>query len=209
MTVYDLTRTVGAGTMAYPGTEPPRLKVMNTIEQDGFQETLLTLFSHSGTHMDAPAHMLAGAAYLNELDASRFCGKAYVLDCSAYVEAGEIPASALPDLTGLDFLLLSSGWEENWGKEAYFGRFPVLSEEAARAVVKAGLKGVGVDMMSVDPMDTVTFPVHMTLFRAGMVIVENLCDLVPLRGKTLRLCALPMKYERADGAPTRAVAWEE
>lgn len=209
MKIYDLTRTVGRDTMAYPGTEKAQLKVMNTIQSDGFQETLIRMYSHTGTHMDAPAHMLEGAACLEILPPETFVGRAFVMDCTMFGEGERIPASALPKLQDLDFLVLSTGWEEKWGSDAYFGRFPVLSDEAARAVCAAGLKGVGVDMMSVDPMDTPDFPVHMRLFRAGMVIMENLCGLAPLRGETVELTALPFKYENADGAPVRVVAKSE
>ena len=206
--IYDLSYTVGPDTMAYPGTEKPALRVMNTVEQDGFQETLLSMFSHAGTHMDAPAHMITGADYLDKMPAARFCGRAYIMDCAAFGEGSEIPAKALPELEGLSFLILSTGWEKFWGCDKYFGRFPVLSGEAADKVAAAGLSGVGVDMMSVDPMDTVDFPVHMRFFRSGMVIIENLRNLAGLRGKYVELCALPLKYENADGAPARVVAIE-
>lgn len=207
--IYDLSYTVGPDTMAYPGTEKPSLTVMNTVERDGFQETLLRMYSHSGTHMDAPAHMLKGGAWLDALPAGRFCGRAYVADCTAYGEGGEIPAEALPCLDDIDFLILSTGWERFWGDERYFGRFPVLSAEAADKVAAAGLSGVGVDMMSVDPMDTRDFPVHMRFFRAGMVIIENLRGLAPLRGGYAEIYALPLKYENADGAPVRVIARTE
>lgn len=207
--IYDLSYTVGPDTMAYPGTEKPTLRVMNTVKNDGFQETLLTMFSHAGTHMDAPAHMITGADYLDKLPAERFCGRAYIMDCTAFGEGSEIPASALPEMQGLDFLILSTGWEKFWGQAEYFGRFPVLSAEAADKAAAAGLSGVGVDMMSVDPMDTVDFPVHMRFFRRGMVIIENLRNLIGLRGKCVELYALPLKYENADGAPVRVVAIEK
>ena len=204
--IYDLSYTVGPDTMAYPGTEKPVLKVMNTVERDGFQETLLSMFSHAGTHMDAPAHMIIGAPYLDTLPAERFCGKAYVMDCTKYAEGSEIPAADLPDLNDIQFLVLSTGWEEKWGTEAYFGKFPVLSPEAADIVANAGLSGVGVDMMSVDPMDTVTFPVHMRFFHKNMVIIENLRNMKSLRGRTVDMYALPLKYQNADGAPVRVIA---
>ena len=206
--IYDLSYTVGENTMAYPGTEKPKLTVMNTVEKDGFQETLLNMYSHAGTHMDAPAHMLKGAAYLNELPVSRFCGKAYVMDCTSFGAGDVIPASALPKLEGLDFLILSTGWEKYWGTDEYFGRFPVLSDDAADKIAAAGLSGVGVDMMSVDSMDTTEFPVHMRFFHKGMVIIENLCSLKELRGKYVDICALPLKYDKADGAPVRVAAFD-
>ena len=204
--IYDLSYTIGPDTMAYPGTEKPNLKVMNTVDKDGFQETLISMYSHAGTHMDAPAHMLRGAAYLDALPMERFCGRAYVMDCTSYGDDSQIPSDALPALTDIDFLVLSTGWEDKWGTDAYFGRFPVLSPEAADIVANAGLSGVGVDMMSVDPMDTTEFPVHMRFFNKGMVIIENLCNLKELRGKYVELYALPLKYENADGAPVRVLA---
>lgn len=205
--IYDLSYALGPDTMAYPGTEKPVLQVMNTVEKDGFQETLLRMFSHAGTHMDAPAHMIKGAACLDALPVSRFCGRAYVMDCTGFGAGSEIPAEAIPDLKGLDFLILSTGWERFWGRAEYFGRYPVLSAAAADALAQAGLSGVGVDMMSVDPMDTADFPAHMRLFGAGMVIIENLRGLSPLRGKYADICALPLKYINADGAPVRVAAF--
>ena len=61
MRVYDLTHTISEDILVWPGTEQPRLSEGSTFERDGFRETRLELFSHVGTHMDAPAHMLAGA----------------------------------------------------------------------------------------------------------------------------------------------------
>lgn len=206
--IYDLSYTVGPDTMAYPGTEKPCLTVMNTVEKDGFQETLLHMYSHAGTHMDAPAHMIKGAEYLDAMPADRFCGRAYVMDCTGFGEGDIIPETALPQLSGIDFLILSAGWERFWGGAEYFGKFPVLSDAAAEKVAAAGLKGVGIDMMSVDPMDTVDFPVHMRLFGAGMVIIENLRGLEMLRGRYVDLYALPLKYKNADGAPVRVIAVE-
>lgn len=80
MRVYDLTHTISEDILVWPGTEQPRLSEGSAFERDGFRETRLELFSHVGTHMDAPAHMLAGAPWLDELPASAFCGEAWVLD---------------------------------------------------------------------------------------------------------------------------------
>ena len=65
MRVIDLTHTICEDMPVYPGTEPPKLQTANTIERDGFRETLLTMYSHTGTHMDAPAHLYAGRITLD------------------------------------------------------------------------------------------------------------------------------------------------
>ena len=81
-----------------------------------------------------------------------------------------------------------------------------MDEEAARYLVSCGLKGVGTDAISVDPVEAGHLPVHRVLLGAGMVIVENL-RLKELAGeRRVRFYALPLKYRNADGAPVRAVA---
>lgn len=57
MKIIDLTHTISENMPVYPGTERPKLEVANTYEESGFKETLLTMFSHTGTHMDSPAHL--------------------------------------------------------------------------------------------------------------------------------------------------------
>ena len=91
MRVYDLTHTVSEDILVWPGTEKPRLSEGSTFEKDGFRETRLEIFSHVGTHMDAPAHMRRDRPQLDELPASAFCGSAWVLDardCAPGVEIG-------------------------------------------------------------------------------------------------------------------------
>ena len=65
----------------YPGTEPPVLENANTYEKDGFKETKLSMFSHTGTHIDAPAHIFEHGQTLDKFEADTFVGKALVIDC--------------------------------------------------------------------------------------------------------------------------------
>lgn len=209
MKIFDLTHTLTTKTMPYPGKENSTLEIVDTVEKDGWQETLIRTYSHTGTHMDAPAHMVSGGVRLEEMPPEKFVGRAVIMDCSMYAEGAEIPEEDIPVLSGIDFLILSTGWEEKWGSEEFLGRYPVLSMAAAQKVANAGIKGVGVDVMSVDPIGNTDSPVHMTLFRAGMVIIENLCGLIPIRGKTVQLTALPFKFENSDGAPVRVIVMTE
>ena len=179
------------------------------MDENHYRETLINMLSHAGTHMDAPAHMLKEGVFLDALPAERFCGRAYVMDCTVFGEEDEIPMSALPEMSGLDFLIFSTGLETHWGDERYYGRYPLLSHEAADAVAGSNLSGVGIDTMSVDAMDSRDYYVHRRLFAAGKLIIENLCNLEVLRGKYVDICALPIKYENADGAPVRVVAFTD
>lgn len=209
MKVIDLTHVIHEDMQVYPGTEPPRLTQGNTIEKDGFRETALFMCSHTGTHMDTPAHMLEGGAELDRLPASTFCGKAAVIPCKGRITMAEIePYREIADKA--EFIIFHTGQDKLWGKEEYFGDFPVPEAEVIRYAIASGKKGVGIDCMSVDPMNIdptrEEMPNHFMLFRAGKVIVENLCNLDQCSGRMVDFFALPLKYINADGAPVRAVA---
>ena len=209
--LIDLTHTIAEEMPVYPGTPAPQMFPIGGIETHGYRETMLHIGSHTGTHMDAPAHMLEDGARLDQLPVSHFCGKAALLDVTDMPEGSTITVQMLLErlgpLQGTDFLLIRTGWEDKWNSPEFFtAPFPFLSEDAARFLVAQGFKGVGTDAISVDPADTTTFPVHHVLFRGGLVTVENLC-LNQLAGKTdIRFFALPLKFAESDGAPVRAMA---
>jgi arylformamidase len=206
-TVVDLSHLVTAGMPVYPGTAPPTFREATTVERDGFAEKEISLYSHTGTHVDAPAHMLVGAPTLDRFDAGYFVGRAYVVDVAGRqsVERSVVePHEAA--IAGCDFILLHTGWSRYWGEPGYFRGFPVLTVNATRWLAQAGLRGVGVDAISVDPVDATSFDNHLELFRAGLITVENLTGLDALIGRTFLFSCLPLKLDAADGAPVRAVA---
>ena len=209
--IIDLTHTITPEMPMYPGSAAPSIKPTGSLTRDGFRETQLTIASHTGTHMDAPAHMLRDGASLEALPVSRFCGRAMVLDVSDLPPGSVLTAEFLRErealFRGAEFLLFCTGWEQRWGTPAYCdGGFPVPDREAARYLVSRGLKGVGTDALSVDTLRDQQFLAHKTLLDGGLVILESLC-LKKVVGRTdLMLFALPLKFENADGAPVRAIA---
>ena len=208
MNVIDLTHTICSSMPVYPGTEPPRIEEATTIAKEGFAEKLLTFYSHTGTHMDAPAHLLPCKATLDSFEVSHFMGPATVGDFRDVPGATLGLKDLLPlekNLEGGGFLVLHTGWSRFWGEEAYFGSYPVLTQEACRWLTRFPLQGVAMDMISVDAIDSFELENHRILLGAGMVIVENLTNLEALPERGATLCCLPLKIEKSDGAPVRAV----
>jgi kynurenine formamidase len=136
-------------------------------------------------------------------------GPACVVDVRGFAGRA-VPAAFLePHLEALraaDFLLLRSGWDARWGAPDYFSGFPHLAVEAARLAVSCGLKGVGVDAISIDAHDSTAFEVHHVLLGAGVVVLENLARLDQLPATGATLVAAPLKFRGSDGAPIRALA---
>ena len=208
MKVYDLTHTIKNDMPVYPGTEQPRLTTACTIEEVGYRETLLHMFSHTGTHMDAPAHMLPEGTTLDSYDAEKFTGTALVVDCRGQA-AITLPLLKGYDLTGVDFVLFCTGWDRKRGSDDYYEGFPCLTAEAAAYLAALPLKGVGEDSISLDPCDSVDFPNHITLMRADFVNTENLKGLDALLERRFTFVTLPLKFENSDGCSCRAIAMEE
>jgi arylformamidase len=209
MDVIDLSHIISESMPVYPGMRPPQIIDACTIAKQGFAEKLLGFYSHTGTHVDAPGHILAGAATLDRFAAGDFIGPGCVLDVSR-VKNGQIEIADLRgqehELKKAAFALLHSGWARHWGNAGYFSHYPVLSPAAARWLAGFALKGVGVDMISVDEMNSTALVVHKVLLAKNFLIIENLAHLETLIGKKFTFTCLPLKLKDSDGSPVRAVA---
>jgi len=209
--IIDLTHTISENMPVYPGTEPPKLEVGNIYEKDGFKETLLTMSSHTGTHMDSPAHLFPERTTLDSFPVEQFIGKALVIDCSDLKEGEGITMKYIQKVKETarraQFILFHTGWDKRWGTSSYFGEYPCITEEVCEYLICSKKKGVGLDVISVVPISDENLTVHKKLLhKTDMIIIENLTYLEKIGNKLFTLCVLPIKYDNSDGAPIRAVA---
>lgn len=211
MKVIDLTHCISPDMPVYPGTQGPKFETANTYEKDGFKETLLTMYTHTGTHMDPPAHLYKGRTSLDEFSVSQFVGTGVVIDCSKLQAGQQITMDFIKnqeqDVEKAEFILFYTGWDQYWSKEEYFGDYPYISTEVADYIIEKQKKGIGLDTIGLDPIADENLTLHKKLFLHNeIVVIENLKDL-GLVGKGLfTFCALPLKHVDADGSPIRAIA---
>lgn len=179
MPVWDVTRVLGPATPVWPGDPPVDLERVSTTTEGGANVSRLCCSVHAGTHVDAPAHFFDAGDGVDELPLDILIGPCLVADLD-------------PALTGPPFerVLFRS-----------HGAF--LDEAGARRLLAAGVRLVGTDQMSIEE-DMAEAPIHRLLLSAGVVIVENL-DLKRVRPGEYELLCLPLRLERADGAPARVV----
>lgn len=195
----------------YPGTEQPKFTPANSYEKDGFKETLLTMFSHTGTHMDPPAHLFGDKVTLDNMSIDSFIGSALVVDCKDIKEGQTVPLSRIMEYgekaIKAEFLLFNFGYDKFWGKSEYFGDYPVLSDQVLDFIIQTKKKGVGLDTIGLDPIKDVNLTMHKKLFSSiRAVVIENLTNLDKVGNELFTLFALPLKHKDADGSPIRAVA---
>ncbi len=209
MNIIDLSHPLDENMPVYPGTEQPVFAEGCTLEADGFREKKITFYSHTGTHMDAPSHLLPDGRCLDDFPLGYFTGPACVLNAAGgegSVITEQTVLSLESTLRQAEYLLVQTGWSRFWNSSGYFGRFPVLTLEAARFIASLGLKGIGFDCISADAMDAPALPNHKILLGAGMVIIENLQGLEQLPRSGFSFSAFPLPISGADGSPVRAAA---
>lgn len=212
MKVIDLTHTISETMPVYPGTEQPRLIPANSYERDGFKETLLCMYSHTGTHVDPPAHLFAGRTTLDAFPVSQFVGRAIVIDCRHIKEGDSISMCEIePRLAharAADYLLFNLGWDARWGTPEYYGNYPCIDDEVVDFILATNKKGIGFDVIGVDPIADAGLTRHKRLFAGHDIVnIENLTNLDKCGSEPFCFFALPLKWENADGAPIRAVAF--
>ena len=201
MRIIDFTHTLREDISLFPGSEKPVIKQTAWPDEDGFAERKLEFTGHTGTHMDSPAHVFEDGITLDMMDISAFSGKAVVADCQDVT--GEIGPDCLKNLGQVDFVLFCTGWSRYWGEEKYVTDYPYLSDETIDLLIKMKVRGVGLDTIGADPVDSME--IHKKLLEQGILIIENLRNLEDAIGKEFMFYGLPLKYEGADGAPVRAI----
>jgi len=210
MKIIDFTHTIEEEMPVYPGTGTPKLHPASSFETDGFRETLLTMFSHTGTHMDAPSHIFENGVSLDKMDCCQFIGSAVVMDCTDIVDGKKIDISYIDKNRFLaeraEFLLFRTGWDKKWGSDDYFKNYPCITDEVANFIISTNKKGVGFDLISVDPIDDSNLTIHKKLLSQDtIIIIENLCNLEHAGKGMFTLVAAPIKFSNSDGAPIRAL----
>ncbi|MFQ5828163.1 MAG: cyclase family protein [Candidatus Methylomirabilia bacterium] len=190
----------------------------HVLAEHGFAATEVTIWSHMGTHVDAPTHFIEGGRTIDQVPLEWIVGEATILDFST--RRGIVPITAadlqrLEDrVRGLSIVLLRTGWTDMaWGTERFFTDSPYLSEDGAEWLVDHGFRAVGYDF-SQDPEVRKSgshgrdYQVHHIMLGQNVLNVEFLTNLGAVRQERFLFVAAPLRLVGVDGAPCRAFALE-
>jgi len=198
-----------------PGQRGVEMTPKFTVAQHGWNGATWHLYTHAGTHMDAPRHFAAGPAAIDEQALERCMGPAWVVRLPqaapkaslAIVDLGDVAAK----LRAGDSLLLQTGWSRYAADPVrYRDELPRISEELAQWCVAKGVKLLGVEPPSIADVNdrTEVTRIHTILLGGGVTIVEGLAHLDQLRQERVFFVAVPLKLAGGDGCPVRAFAIE-
>ncbi|HEX5442642.1 MAG TPA: cyclase family protein [Pirellulales bacterium] len=227
LAIVDLAWSLNPQSAYWPGDnyKPFELRTIATLEKDGVLSKAFASPEHLGTHLDAANHFERERPSVDKIPAATLFAPGVVIDVSGAVSAnadylvsvedikrfeathGRIPAAAV--------VLAYTGWSRFWDNPArYQGRdvmgrlhFPGFSSEAVEFLIaERGIRGVGLDTMSVDHGLSRDFPVHHVLGKASRYGLENLARLAELPARGFYLFVAPMKIETGSGGPVRVFA---
>ncbi|HUH12177.1 MAG TPA: cyclase family protein [Longimicrobiales bacterium] len=205
MKLRDISQPLSAATAVWPGDQPVELAwTMRRERGDSVNVAAVTFSVHAGTHADGPLHVTDDGAGAGTLPLEAYIGPALVVDARGHERLDERALDGVP-LEGVERLLFRT--RERGDAAVFPERIAALSPALARRLAAGGLRLLGTDAPSVDPLDAKELTAHRVLAEAGVVHLENLVlDDVPPGRYTL--VALPLRLLEADSAPVRAVLIE-
>jgi arylformamidase len=206
--VIDISIANRVGMHAFPGDPTLQIDAVRRIEAgDVCNLSLLTMGSHTGTHVDAPYHFVSEGARLGEVSLDRMIGSALVVDLRGR-RSIDADALAAADLRRGDLLLCRTDNSWKWDAPGFQEDFVYVTSSAAAFALERGLGAVGLDYLSIEEFGSSAFPVHHMLLGNGVFVIEGL-DLKHVQPGRYTLVCLPLKLPDLDGAPARAVLLTE
>ena len=201
---YDVSLPISEGMIVYPGNPEPSIRRYSSIPRDKVNESLITLGSHTGTHVDSKLHIQNDADDTKALPLDSFYGKCKVLDLT-HVE-NEIHRE---DLEGYqiekgDIVLLKTRNSKR-GYREFRSDYVHVKPDAAEYLVKAGVKTLGFDYLSVKKYGG-DDEVHEVLIN-NLTLFEGL-NLAKVPSGEYTFIGLPLRIN-CDGAPARVILVED
>lgn len=197
--IIDLSVELNEDTPVYPGDPKTSIKPAGRLDKDGFNDHLLSLGTHVGTHIDAPIHMIEGGKTIDQYKIEHFVGRGRYIDARDGFELGKFQQAEIAEG---DIVLIHTGLADNYAGNTYFTEYEAIPDEVADFLIDSKPKIVGLDMCSPDHEP---FSIHKKLLAKDILIVENMTNLGTLKGREFKVYALPLKLD-IDAAPIRVIA---
>lgn len=202
MKIYDISMVISEEMMVYNNLESkkPSFVVSADFDRNSHYETDVTMNMHTGTHIDAPLHMIQGGSTMDCYSIEDYVTEAKVIDlthCDEMISKVDLENS---DIARGDFVLLKTN---NSYCNTFNNKFVFLEKEGAQFLCELGIKGIGTDGLGIERSQP-NHETHKTLFGNKIMIVEGL-DLKEVEQGTYQLIVLPLKIIHTEAAPARAI----
>ena len=208
--IYDVTVPISNSMPVWPGDPPVQLQRKSHQSRDKGRTVHLTAIamgSHTGTHMDAPFHMIEAGKKLNDFSLDILVGRAKVLEIPRVRAIGraELEKSNWAGSAGsVERVLFKTDNSDHWRDGQFYKEFVYLQPDGAEFLVERGVRLVGIDYLSIDKFESDSYPTHSVLLAKEILILEGL-NLNGISPGEYMMYALPLNLEGGDGAPARVI----
>ncbi len=210
--IHDLTATLKPGMPTWLNSPEVKIQYSPGVEKEGHLIESYSSMTHTGTHVDAPAHFVAEATTIDNVRLDTLVGQGYCI--RPELKGTDITYSSLEKIWNEAYenkiLLIHTGWDRkrNFTKE-FQEEFPGLSYDAIEFFREHPVKMIGLDTLGIEPFNHTDFRVHKELLSLGIPFIEDMAGLDKLEeGKEYFIAALPLKIENGSGSMARVVALE-
>jgi arylformamidase len=201
----DISLPLRKGMVHWPD-DPPFLieKYRDMASGDPCNVSNIRMGSHTGTHMDAPMHFIESGKTIDEMPLDATVGPAKVIEIQdpESIKTRELRSHSIQSNDRILFKTKNS--EKYWESDSFIENFVYISHEAALYLAERRIRTVGVDYLSVGGFKKDGIETHQALLGAGIWIIEGL-NLSKVQAGDCQLVCLPLKIEKGDGAPARAM----
>lgn len=164
----------------------------------------IEMVANTGTYLDSPFHRYEDGEDLAQLPLSSLADlDGVVVRAADGVRAQDASLFGNVEVEGRA-VLVHTNWAAHWGSERYFDDHPFLTRDAAELLADSGARLVGIDSYNIDDTADASRPAHSVLLRAGIPVVEHLCNLDALPDRGFRFFAVPVKVKGMGTFPVRA-----
>ena len=215
MKLWDVSRTLSNDLAEWPGDVPFHFKLTREISKGGSVNLgAISMSVHNGTHADARFHFETDGEMIEKAALEIYMGRAAVVDLAeAFSQSSEKHLITLKDLRPHSeeiaetsrLLIKTNRWKDS---TVFPKQIPVIAADIPLWLQKNGVKLLGMDLPSVDEIDSKSLQNHHALADAGIAIIESL-DLSGVGPGIYNFVALPLKIAGGDGAPLRAILWRD
>jgi arylformamidase len=204
--IIDISWPITEDITTYKNKKFVSITPIRKFESDGVRESTIMLWSHTGTHVDAPAHFIDNGATVNAIDLRALVGSCSVLDMTNIAERITVSDLEKHEILAGDIVLFKTKNSNKLATAQDNQDFVYLDAEAAKYLVMCGVRAVGTDHLGIERGQP-NHETHINLLGAGIIIIEGLRLLDVPAGRYF-LCCLPLAIQGGDAAPARAVLLE-
>lgn len=206
MKIIDISWPISNDMTQYKDAKHVRTTLTKTMERDAVRESLITMSTHTGTHIDAPSHFLATGKSVDHIDLDSITGPCRILDFTHSVERITAQDLVAQTIGSGEIILLKTRNSFSLPTAAFDHNFVYLAEDAARYLIECRVKAVGIDYLGIE-RNQAKHHTHTLLMEHNITIIEGL-RLGSVVAGIYVLCCLPLLLPGLDAAPARAVLIE-